>query len=930
MLEKAPAASSKTFIEINQVQHINSLFEFIYFWQPTFATDDGQAALNSFLQASTQSQWPPFSDYQGHILSLDHLWLALRLKNSGPKTQTIYYENTLMPLPNSDFIIAHGHNILLQTKFGLRHKDDTAFANSRTYIIAITIPAGAERIILLRNEGMTFEGLSSSRFLSQQEVLFRSDPIAAQIWFFSGISLILMILCLIFYYYSREKYNLLFALILINSAFLQIYYNGLTPDFMTPGNATWQERTLYIHTSMGFVFMLLFGNMYLNIQQFSISFHRFYLSTAALLFINIIPLLFLPFITALKLLVITSCLAIVALLSQLPLAFYQWYRGHHSGRDFSIIWSVYLFLSLLFYIFLNSNSQIFSASQYVIFTQFSLNLVAILLFLSIFNNVEETKDQRHVAVAESHAKNDFLAKMSHEIRTPMSGVLGMSELMAETKLNEQQKHYNDMIYKSGRHLLSVINDVLDYSKISAGKLELENIEFNITRLAKDVMGLFSIMARDKSLDLVCRVAPTIPLHWHGDENRIRQIIINLLGNALKFTHSGEILINIDFKDNDLPYDKKSRKSDLPTHLLCISVKDTGIGIKEELQHRIFDDFSQADSSTSRTYGGTGLGLSICKQLVELMQGSITLTSRLGLGSTFTFQLPLNPNLDDIYQTPAVLNQLSLLLVDDNESYRKIVVERLQGSNIQLQLAENAKEALEAIQEKRISKTDFDIISLDIDMPDMDGITLAQQIKEQDLSKAALLLLSSVRTIPAVQEYSQWGVNYAAQKPVLASELIPLFAHTLGLQQGKTIDEEKAIFKPQISSRHILVAEDNDVNFQVISILLKKQKHRVQRAQNGLQAMELFKANNLQNNPSSAFDIILMDCEMPQMDGYQAAEALRELEKQYRLQPIPIIALTAHAVKEHLNKCLMSGMDEVITKPFNQQQITQLFIRLFHS
>lgn len=643
---------------------------------------------------------------------------------------------------------------------------------------------------------------------------------------------------------------------------------------------------------------------------------------ATLMVFNIITLFSLPYIAAIQLLIITSIIAITGFISILPVSFYLWYKfENQSAKDFFLI-SILCLLSSLSLIITDRWTNIdISNAQYWIMVQLIQTIFFVLIFASIINKLNDLKNRHNKMQAETNAKSDFLAKMSHEIRTPMSGVLGMSELMSETELNDQQKYYNDMIYKSGRNLLSVINDVLDYSKISAGKMALDESNFEITKVAKDVVGLFSIMASDKNIDLICRIAPTLPLYWYGDENRIRQILINLLGNALKFTHNGEIFINID---QTLP--PKYPTSNIQQ--LEISIKDSGIGIEEKLQASIFDDFSQADTSTSRRYGGTGLGLSICKQLVELMGGTISLKSRYGMGSTFSFSLPLTPNPEVIYKAPTTLNNIHLLLVDDNESYRCIVEERLKDSNIHLSLAKDSEQALSILAQEKELQHDFDLIVLDIHMPYMDGITLAQKIVTQNLSKAAILLLSSVQTIPKIKEYKSWGVNYAAQKPILTNELFPLFIHTLGLHSGKIIIPHSLEDKPKISSRHIMIVEDNDVNFQVISILLKKKKHRVQRALNGLEALELFKANNLPVNSPNCFDIILMDCEMPEMDGYQATERIRLLEIEYHLAHTPIIALTAHAVEEHLKKCLLAGMDDIITKPFNQQQIDQLFSQVF--
>ena len=511
------------------------------------------------------------------------------------------------------------------------------------------------------------------------------------------------------------------------------------------------------------------------------------------------------------------------------------------------------------------------------------------------------RDARDLAERVARARSAFLANMSHEIRTPMNAVLGFVELILDTELTTEQRRALELVRSSSEALLMILNDILDYSKIEADHLELESIPFDVSKVVHATASLLAVRAREKHLELLAEVSSDVPRAVRGDPTRLRQVLMNLIGNAIKFTEQGEVVISVSAAATD------------GTAKLAFAVRDTGIGIAAENIGSVFKEFTQADSTMTRRYGGTGLGLAISQRLVRLMGGELAVKSEVGRGSEFSFSVTLPVETAPPARTTglAALGGRRMLVVDDNETNRRILREMLAAEGINVDEVSTAAEGLEALRRVR-----YDLAILDVQMPDMDGFQLATAVRgDKKIKRQNLLMLTSAGQRGDGERCRELGIRGYLTKPISRSDLLEALGTVLAGSSDETGAAEVITRHTIAESRatlRVLLAEDNPVNQQVAVAMLVKRGHEVHVSSNGREAVDAVKERD--------YDVVLMDVQMPEMDGFEATHAIRALPKG---KDLPIIGLTAHALSGERERCISHGMTDYLAKPFKAHELFAL-------
>ena len=880
----------------DQGHHYLTKFEY-------FVDTENNLTIEKFLDPTLTIKSELVDGQQPNLGQIDHpVWFHFRIKNVESTDQTFVLQVHFS-------LIDHLELYRVQTNgpvqaFTKELAGDTISSNQHkrsSFLFEADIAAGATADFYLRAETQSSMWLPIS--IASQEA-YKNYPQQSSI--FNGVfyGIIIGLLCFnLFIYFSVREASYLYYIALMSANLLfWLTVDGLAFEYLWPGQVQWQQLAPHILVYALIALSVQFCRIYLRIAESEQAVSQLLFNLVWISIVASIAALVMPISMSNQL---SLGLAVVSSVFLLWCSYIRWRRGYRPALYFMCAWGIYL-VSVTVGIL--SMTSMINATHHILETiKIASALEMIFFSLGLADYINTLKDEQLQsqsdalqAALENKAKTEFLAKMSHEIRTPMNGVLGMAEILQSTELDNRQKHYVDVINHSGQALLSVINDILDHSRIEAGKLELENIPFNLEHLVDECISIFSIKANEKGISLLSSVRPGTPTLLKGDPTRLKQVIINLLSNAIKFTDKGEILLAASSTNNSRREEPQIR----------FEVQDTGIGITEDNLEQVFKSYNCEDS-IARQFGGTGLGLSLCKQLVHLMRGEIGVESEVKVGSHFwftaTFTIATDAEVSPVIRA-AELKGIKLLVVDDHTTLFRNIQEKATSWGMTVDTALNGRQALRKLEKSHDLEEPFHILLTDWSMPEMNGLELCETIRKDNRNnRLDIILMSSSRVMPEKEILAKLHISSTLEKPFTSDQLHDALGKIVG---ARPIEPRKVLQTPDQSFDHlkVLVAEDNQVNQMVIRGILKKLNIIPDFANDGMEAIEVYKEEK------GEYDLILMDCDMPEMDGFEATSKIRALQVKKKNRPLLIFALSAHVLEEYKIKAIQVGMDDFIAKP----------------
>ena len=897
-----------------QTIDVDKNFQHLYLGDKLIYKADAQAqsyqeAANSL--SENPDQWGLLQDKTfGQAIEKNH-WFSFRISNRSQENTPLIVNFDYAWLWDYTLYVLDDDGQLLQSyTSGNRYIFSERPVQNRTFNMPVMLDSDTNLLVLIKAEGQ-LANMHDFLNLYAEDVFYHQFEVRERgIWLYYGVMLVMVFYNLMLFLVIKEKIYLSFSLFIVSILGMYFASNGHAFELLWPNSPWLQHRSSVLFSLLVMITLVDFYRRLLNTRTHLPRFNIFAYVLQGISALLFIYFLFMPPRENMSIInTIYFLFAIFFTLSLVNSIYLQFWRKIREAKYFSFSFGIFVVMAVAYIL---QDVNYISANVITLYGVYiGQAIMVVILSLALADRVNALESARQYAEAESITKSEILAKMSHEIRTPMNGVLGMSELLATTDLNVCQRNYNDAIFSSGSTLLEIINDILDFSKIEAGKMELAQGEFDLEKRALETLEMFRHKAAEKGLELMLDYDASTPQQFYGDPVRIQQIIINYLSNALKFTEEGEVVLRI---------------ASLSSTRIRIEVLDTGVGIDEKNVSKLFQAFNQADAWVAKNYGGTGLGLAICKQLAQLMDGEVGVETSVGKGSLFYAELELEAtgnHQQEGSNKGELLRGKRALIVDGNSNYVTRTLKQLNSWGMYADSVCSADKALEELQAAKEQGSLYDVISLNLKMEE--STALIEKIRQDDYwQQTALLLLTATLEKSDIKMGSSDSMVMRTTKPFQVDALYPLYCECCGFCVVKDREVKKSgdsgVFCG--SGMRVLVAEDNLVNQQVMSAMLKHLGLDFVIAPDGKKALEHYSASL--DNSEGCYSFILMDCEMPEMDGFEATKKIRLLEKHRGISQISIYALTAHAVQEYVDRCYAAGMDGCITKPVAIDTLVNIF------